>query len=89
VEILDVLPADYSAKIACKLDSGGSCTGCHQDDPRLMCPEWTEEDVERVLQTIMKMSASLAAIFLVYSLITLRYGFVLFHHVSRYQIEYV
>ena len=78
-------------QIACFLDSGGSCTGCN--DPTVeeenICPEWTEEDVTSVLQTILKQSATLAAIFLVYALVTLRYGFVLFRHVSRYQIEYV
>ena len=83
-------------EIACFLDSGGSCTGCDQDDcspegicPEQICPEWTEDDVKSVLQTIMKQSATLAAIFLVYSLVTLRYGFVQFRHVSKYQIEYV
>lgn len=76
-------------RIACDFDRGGSCTGCDQDDPDLICPEWSEEDVQKVLDSIMKQSATLAAIFLVYALITLRYGFVLFRHVSRYQIEYV
>jgi len=83
-------------EIACFLDSGGSCTGCDQVDcspegicPEPICPEWTEDDVKSVLQTIMKQSATLAAIFLVYSLVTLRYGFVQFRHVSKYQIEYV
>ena len=78
-------------QIACFLDSGGSCTGCN--DPTVqeenICPEWEEADVDSVLQTILKQSATLAAIFLVYAGVTLRYGLVLFRHVSRYQIEYV
>lgn len=74
---------------ACMLDFGGSCTGCDSSNPVEVCPEWTESDVELVLKTIMKQSATVAAIFLVYSLITLRYGFVLFSHVSSYHIEYV
>lgn len=83
---------DSYREIACYLDSdGGSCTGCN---PRAsieedVCPEWSEDDVKSVAQTIMKQSSALAAIFLVYALVTLRYGFVLFRHVSRYQIEYV
>jgi hypothetical protein len=89
LDIVD-LPLDQYSLLACYLDSDdGSCTGCDQEDPLLMCPEWTEDDVRRVLETIMKQSATLAAIFLVYALITLRYGFLLFRHVSRYQIEYV
>ena len=79
---------DYQ-EVACAVDLSGSCTGCDQDVVSLKCPEWTENDVNAVLDTIMKQSATLAAIFLVYSLITLRYGFVLFHYVTRYQIEYV
>jgi len=90
------------SKIACLLDMDGSCTGCDshvevcpewsKDDDALcdeVCPEWSKDDVERVLQTITKQSATIAAIFLVYALATLKYGFVLFRHVSRYQIEYV
>ena len=84
-------PEDMYAEIACKLDQQGSCTGCEGDDvdPESKCPEWSKEDVQDVLQSIMKLSATLAAIFLVYALTTLRYGLVLFRHVSRYQIEYV
>ena len=88
LNIVDV-PLDQYFLLACYLDSDGSCTGCEQEDPLLMCPEWTEDDVRRVLETIMKQSATLAAIFVVYALITLRYGFVLFRHISRHQIEYV
>lgn len=71
------------------LDTGGSCTGCESNNPKEVCPEWSEGDVSRVLQTIMKQSATVAAIFLVYALITLRYGFLLLKHVSSYQIDYV
>jgi len=78
--------------IACAIDLRGSCTGCGQEEiPPLnpICPEWTDEDVQHVLQTVMKQIATFAAICLVYAMITLRYGFVLFQYVSRYQIEYV
>lgn len=81
------LPEENFQRIACTLDMSGSCTGCH-DEPQT-CPEWSDEDVKKVSETIMKQSATLAAIFFVYAMITLRYGFVLFHYVSRYQIEYV
>lgn len=87
------LPLTQHSEIACALDMDGSCTGCHppsstQEDVEV-CPEWSKEDVAKVLQTITKQSATIAAIFLVYALSTLKYGFVLFRHVSRYQIEYV
>jgi hypothetical protein len=83
------LPLDEYATIACYLDTGDSCTNCDSVDPFLRCPEWSKDDTKSVLQTTLKQSASLAAIFLVYALITLRYGFLLFRYVSRYQIEYV
>jgi len=83
------LPLTRYSEIACALDVDGSCTGCDSSYEELVCPEWTKDDVARVLQTMTKQSATIAAIFLVYALATLRYGFVLFRHVSRYQIEYV
>mmetsp|Transcript_22291 Transcript_22291/g.44897 ORF Transcript_22291/g.44897 Transcript_22291/m.44897 type:complete len:821 (-) Transcript_22291:1051-3513(-) len=88
LSIVDLPLTEYS-KIACALDMDGSCTGCDSSYEELVCPEWSKDDVARVLQTITKQSATIAAIFLVYALATLKYGFVLFRHVSRYQIEYV
>jgi len=87
------LPEGNFRGIACQLDMSGSCTGCDgesmSDGDSMMCPEWSDDDVKKVLETIMKMCATLAAIFIVYAMITLRYGFTLFNYVSRYQIEYV
>lgn len=83
------LPLTRYSDIACSLDVDGTCTGCDSSIPEEVCPEWSKDDVARVLQTITKQSATIAAIFLVYALATLRHGFVLFRHVSRYQIEYV
>ncbi len=89
LSIVDLPLTNYS-QIACALDMEGSCTGCDSQSPyEEVCPEWSKDDVAKVLQTITKQSATIAAIFLVYALSTLRYGFVLFRHVSRYQIEYV
>ena len=78
---------EYSIRLV--LQTGGSCTGCESPNPAKVCPEWSESDVSRVLKTIMKQSATVAAIFLVYALITLRYGVLLFKHVGNYQIDYV
>jgi len=88
LNIVDISLDSYQS-IACMLDFGGSCTGCDSDKVHKMCPEWSEDDVKTVLKTIMKQSATVAAIFLVYAFITLRYGFLLFRHVSNYHIEYV
>lgn len=87
LSIVDLPLTSYS-QIACALDMEGSCTGCDSQSEEV-CPEWSKDDVAKVLQTITKQSATIAAIFLVYALSTLKYGFVLFRHVSRYQIEYV
>jgi hypothetical protein len=83
------IPTNAYHQIACMLDTGGSCTGCDATNPVDVCPEWSESDVVRVIQTIMKQSATAAASFFVYSSIALRYGFLLFRHVSSYQIDYV
>jgi hypothetical protein len=77
------------ARIACSIDTVDSCTLCGNRLGLTECPEWSTEDVFKVLQTQLKQSATLAAIFLVYSLGALRFGFVLRKHVRQYQIDYV
>lgn len=95
VTIIGYDSADYS-RMACFIDVDDSCTGCPDADESFdsvpydsVCPEWTDSDVQRVVQTTMKQSATVAAIFLVYALVTLRYGLLLFQYVSQYKIEYV
>lgn len=83
---MDIYKFMYPSSI---MNAGGSCTGCDSIYPDEICPEWSEGDVTRVLKTIMKQSATVAAIFLVYALTTLRYGFLLLKHVNSYQIDYV
>jgi hypothetical protein len=77
-------------KVACFVDKIGTCTDC--DDltlPRDRCPEWSLLDVTKILQTQLKQSATLAAIFILYAISVLRFGFVLRKHLSMYQIDYV
>lgn len=74
--------------IACSL-SPATCSFSGNDDREDECPEWTEEDVDRVLSTLLRQLTTLAAIFMVYSIGALRFGFVLWHHLSSYQIDYV
>jgi hypothetical protein len=45
--------------------------------------------VLRVLQTQYRSSAALAAIFIIYAISALRFGFLLRKHISLYQIDYV
>ena len=95
VDLVDYGISDEErGNIACYVDTANSCTNCYPDDEgwdptEPQCPEWTLDDVVKVLQTQLKQSATLAAIFLIYAFSALRFGFVLRSHVSRYQIEYV
>lgn len=78
---------DERGRIACFLDQVGSCTRCEFGTRR--CPEWTTSDVTRVIQTQAKGSATLSAIFVLYGISALRYGFGLRKNVAMYQIDYV
>jgi hypothetical protein len=75
-------------EIAC-LIAAPTCSFCNNDVGQTECPEWTETDVKIVLSSQLKSSAALAAIFMIYSVGALRFGFVLLRHISRYQIDYV
>jgi hypothetical protein len=75
-------------RISCLIDQIGSCTHCTgHNGPR--CPEWSVADVTRVIQTQAKGSATLSAIFMMYGIAALRFGFGLRKHVTMYQIDYV
>jgi hypothetical protein len=82
-------PIDESDRgtIACYVDGGGTCTQCGETGRE--CPEWTLEEVTNILRTQLKQSATIAAIFFLYSISVLRFGFVLRKHLSMYQIDYV
>ena len=84
-------PIDESARgeVACQIDRGASCTMCDAVLHRDRCPEWTLDDVTKILQTQLKQSATLAAIFILYAISALRFGFLLRKHLSMYQIDYV
>ena len=85
------ITGDEVDDVACRLDGDVSCTQCELD-PSLgerLCPEWTENDVTRILLTQLKQSASLAAIFVLYAVSLLRFGITLRRHLRLYQIDYV
>eukprot|EP00978_Attheya_sp_CCMP212_P004547 scaffold9919_cov55-Attheya_sp.AAC.1 len=90
INLVDVPLTDrLRGDIACYIDSAQSCTQCNNLDGLQECPEWSDDDVIKVIQTQLKQSATLAAIFLLYAFSSLRFGFVLRSHISRYQIDYV
>lgn len=81
---------DQKHEIACGVDTADSCSNCELEDPtRPKCPEWSLDDVQRVLQTQTKGSATLSVIFFIYSFSALRFGFVLRKHITMYQIDYI
>jgi hypothetical protein len=88
---------EIRGEIACIMDKGVSCTNCPDGNvfipgdfiPGEVCLEWTMDEVIQMLQTQFKQSATLAAIFIVYSISVLRFGFVLRKHLAMYQIDYV
>ena len=84
-------PIDDSQRgeVACFVDKDTTCTNCDDPVPENRCPEWTLDDVTRILQTQLKQSATLAAIFVLYAISALQFGLVLRKHLSLYQIDYV
>lgn len=74
--------------VAC-LIAETDCTDCDAALPEDRCPEWSVADVTSILQTQLKQSASLAAIFILYAVNVMSYGINLRKHLSQYQIDYV
>jgi hypothetical protein len=87
-------PLDHSqrGKIACFIDIY-SCTNCEGDEGydsrESECPEWSNIDVTRILQTQAKSVATMAIINVFYTLFAIRFGFDLRKRVRLYQIDYV
>jgi len=73
--------------VACFLDPFDDCTNCDGTVDR--CPEWSVEDVRSVLQTQIKASATVAAIFILHSFSVFRFGLTLRRHIATYQIGFV
>jgi hypothetical protein len=89
ISFVDLPIKDHDrGKIACFLDRIGSCSNCNGGKGRV-CPEWSRADVTHVIQTQAKGSATLSAIFIMYGIAALRFGFGLRNHVTMYQIDYV
>lgn len=92
--LLDLdLTSEEVSQIACIIDTVNSCSGCNEDNNATLsipvCPEWSEDDVVRVICTQLKQSAIMAAIFFIYALSALKFGFILRNHIKAYQIDYV
>ena len=87
-------------QIACSIDQSGSCTQCPDDlailnttdttiSPEYQCPEWSHENVTRVLQSQAKTGANLAIICMLYAIGAFRYGLTVRKHIIKYKIAYV
>ena len=87
-------------EIACSIDQSGSCTLCPDDiaalnytistvPPEDQCPEWSLENVTRVLQSQAKTGANLAIICMFYAIGAFRYGLTVRKHILNYKIAYV
>ena len=72
---------------ACAVDRTGTCTRC--DEAFNKCPEWTNEDVVKVLRSQAKSSATLAGIFLLYTSGIIRFAAQWWRINQSYQIGYV
>ena len=73
--------------LACIYDQFDSCTNCDAKFDR--CPQWTVDDVRSVLQTQIKGSAAVAAVFILHSFSVLQYAVTLRKHIATYQIAFV
>jgi hypothetical protein len=98
IRIVTLISEKERGELACFIDSACSCSNCNvtycdtngiYNSSNTVCPEWSTEDVLSVMRTQLKQSASVACIFLIYALGALRFGFNLFNHVKRYEIDYV
>jgi len=98
IRIVKLINDKDRGDLACFIDSACSCSNCNVtfcnattpfDPKQRLCPEWMSDDVLSVMRTQLKQSASIACIFLIYALGAIRFGFNLFNHVKRYEIDYV
>ena len=84
------LTGSQRGDLACTIDRSGSCTNCDAEEENVeRCPEWSVDDVIKVIQTQAKSSAALAAILMLYSFGALRFGWGMRKHIRMYQIEYI
>ena len=79
------LSYEQRGELACEI-GGQTCSFCGNDDIELECPEWTEDDLDRIYRSELKHVATLAAILMVYSVGPLRFGFDFRKHISTYEV---
>lgn len=84
------VPYDFDdrGEIACRIGRE-TCSFCGSDDVETKCPEWTEDDLDRIYRSELKHVATLAAILMVYSVGPLRFGFDFRKHISTYEVSSV
>jgi hypothetical protein len=98
VNLVKILTDPERGELACFIDSACTCSNCVNDNcndalpynsTQQQCPEWSIEDVLKVMRTELKLSASIACIFFIYALGALRFSINLLNNVKRYEIDYV
>ena len=57
--------------------------------PEDQCPEWSQDNVVRILQSQAKTGANLAVICMFYAIGAFRYGLTVRKHIINYKIAYV
>lgn len=76
-----------TGEFACTFDRGRTCTNCQSASNQ--CPEWSSDDVNKVLRSQAKASAALAGIFLLYTARLVQFGLHLWKLNQSYQVGYV
>ena len=75
--------------MACSFDTAKSCSYCGNRINERECPEWTADEVTRLLQSEFKLIIAMAVIFFIYAISATRYGILVKKSISLYQIDYV
>ena len=80
---------DVRGSLACSFDTASGCSYCGNRIDERECPEWTTDEVTRLVQSEYKLITVLAVIFIMYAISATRYGMLARKHISLYQVDYV
>ena len=80
------LNEDERGDIACTMSSS-ECTNCDSGIGR--CPEWSFDEITKIVRRQFQQSAVVAAIFILYDVNVMIHGFNLRKYLTMYQIDYV
>lgn len=83
------LTEDQRGALACAAGTTETCTNCNDLESGPVCPQWTLDQVTRVLQAQVRQIITLAGMFLLYAISSIRFGFIMRKHLILYEIDYV